>query len=42
MALHKTEASWVQLCADSLAWSLMAYGLIPTHSTFPGDPHPPP
>ena len=38
MALHKTEASWVQLCADSLAWSLMAYGLIPTHSTFPGDP----
>lgn len=38
MALHKTQASWVQLCADSLALSLMAYGLIPTHSTFPGDP----
>ena len=30
--------SWVLQCADSLALSLMAYGLIPTHSTFPGDP----
>jgi hypothetical protein len=38
MALHNTEDSWVQLCADSLALSLMAYGLMPTHSTFPGDP----
>jgi len=38
MAVHDTKASWVQLCADSLALSLMAYGLIPTRSTFPGDP----
>jgi hypothetical protein len=38
MAVGKTEESWVLQCADSLALSLMAYGLIPTHSTFPGDP----
>lgn len=25
-------------CADSLVQGLMAYGLLPTHSTFPGDP----
>ena len=38
MAVHNTKASWVQFCADSLALSLMAYGLIPARSTFPGDP----
>ncbi len=38
MAVGKTKESWVLQCADSLALSLMAYGLIPTHSTFPGDP----
>jgi hypothetical protein len=38
MAIAKSEESWVLQCADSLALSLMAYGLIPTHSTFPGDP----
>lgn len=38
MALSNSEASWIVECADSLALSLMAYGLIPTHSTFPGDP----
>lgn len=38
MAVHDTKDPWVQLCADSLALSLMAYGLTPTHSTFPGDP----
>lgn len=38
MAFHNTDQAWVQQCADSLALSLMAYGLIPTHSTFPGDP----
>ena len=38
MAIHDTSEVWVQQCADSLALSLMAYGLIPTHSTFPGDP----
>jgi hypothetical protein len=38
MAIHNSDESWVQLCADSLALGLMAYGLIPTHSTFPDDP----
>jgi hypothetical protein len=38
MAVGKTEESWMLQCADSLALSLMAYGLIPTHSTFPSDP----
>jgi len=38
MALHDTKETWVQHCTDSLALSLMAYGLIPTHSTYPGDP----
>jgi len=38
MAIHDTKETWVQQCADSLALSLMAYGLMPTHSTFPGDP----
>jgi hypothetical protein len=38
MALCKTEPSWMTQCADSLALSLMAYGLVPGHSTFPGDP----
>ena len=38
MAIHDSKEEWVQQCADSLALSLMAYGLIPTHSTFPDDP----
>jgi hypothetical protein len=38
MAVRNTKESWMLRCADSLALSLMAYGLIPTHSTFPGDP----
>lgn len=38
MAVHDSKASWVQCCADSLALSLMAHGLIPIRSTFPGDP----
>jgi hypothetical protein len=38
MAVGRTEESWMLQCADSLVLSLMAYGLIPTHSTFPGDP----
>jgi hypothetical protein len=38
MALAQTDhAYWLQ-CADSLMHSLMAYGLVPTHSTFPADP----
>jgi hypothetical protein len=38
MALTHTDETWVLQCADSLALGLMAYGLIPTRSTFPGDP----
>jgi hypothetical protein len=38
MAVRNTQESWVLQGADSLTLSLMAYGLIPTHSTFPGDP----
>ncbi len=38
MALADTQEGWMSQCADSLALGLMAYGLIPTHSTFPGDP----
>lgn len=37
-ALERTPPSWLVQCADSLVLSLMAYGLIPTHSTFPQDP----
>jgi hypothetical protein len=37
MAIGNTDPSWVLQCADSLVLSLMAYGLIPAHSTFPGD-----
>ena len=38
MTVHNTETLWIQQCADSVVLSLMAYGLIPTHSTFPSDP----
>ncbi|MGD9101815.1 MAG: hypothetical protein PVF45_15135, partial [Anaerolineae bacterium] len=38
MALGRTDERWVQQCADSLTLALMAYGLMPTASTFPGDP----
>jgi hypothetical protein len=36
--LSTTQEEWWVQCADSLAQSLMVYGLIPTASTFPGDP----
>lgn len=36
--LGETDAPWCLQCHDSLAHGLMALGLIPTHSTFPGDP----
>ncbi len=32
-----TEEHWRQ-CEQSLVWGLMAYGVIPTHTTFPGEP----
>ena len=38
MALKNTDPSWLLQCEDSLILGLMAYGLIPTSSTFPGDP----
>jgi hypothetical protein len=38
MALANTPADCFVQCADSLAGGLLALGLIPTHSTFPGDP----
>ena len=38
MALANTQLDWLTACQTSLALALMAYGLIPTHSTFPGDP----
>lgn len=37
MALADTHLDWMAACQTSLALGLMAYGLIPTHSTFPGD-----
>jgi hypothetical protein len=40
MALHATAPTWVVQCADSLALSLLAYGLIPSQATFPQDPAP--
>jgi hypothetical protein len=38
MALGNTQEAWFLGCETSLAQGLMAYGLMPTHSTFPGDP----
>jgi hypothetical protein len=38
MAFGQTELGWLTACQDSLAQGLMNYQLIPTHSTFPGDP----
>ena len=35
--LQAIRVEWWLACADSLAEGLMALGLIPTHSTFPGD-----
>lgn len=38
MAYANTRQAWLLACEDSLVKGLMAYGLIPTRSTFPGDP----
>jgi hypothetical protein len=38
MAIKTTETAWLLQCEDSLILGLMAYGIIPTSSTFPGDP----
>lgn len=37
MALGRTQQEWLLACEDSLALGMMACGLIPTSSTFPGD-----
>lgn len=37
-ALANTDEQWVLQCADSVVQGLMNQGLIPNHSTFPGDP----
>jgi hypothetical protein len=38
LAWGDPQAAWCLQCHDSLAHGLMALGLIPSHSTFPGDP----
>lgn len=38
MALHATPPAWIVQCADSLAHGLLAYGVLPSHATFPHDP----
>jgi hypothetical protein len=38
MALANTDQAWFRQCADSLVQGLMNQGVIPDHSTFPGDP----
>ena len=38
MAFAETRVDWFSTCQTSLIQGLMAYELIPTHSTFPGDP----
>ena len=38
MALSNTHLDWLAACQTSLVHGLMAYELIPSHSTFPGDP----
>ena len=38
MAFTETDADWFTDCQTSLVQGLMAYQLIPTHSSFAGDP----
>ncbi len=38
MACQNTPENWLLACQDSLLLGLMAYGLVPSHSTFPNDP----
>ena len=38
MALTNTHLDWLADCQTSLVQGLMAYGLIPSQATFPGDP----
>lgn len=38
VALSNTSPLWLLQCEDSIALGLMAYGIVPTASTFPDDP----
>jgi len=38
MAFQYTPENWFFACEDSLLLAFMAYGLVPTHATFPEDP----
>ncbi len=38
VALSHTDPAWLLACQDSLLLGLMAYGIVPSRSTFPGDP----
>ena len=38
MACQNTPENWFTTCQDSLLQACLAYGLIPSHSTFPDDP----
>jgi hypothetical protein len=38
MACQNTPENWFRTCQDSLLQAFLAYGLIPSRSTFPGDP----
>ncbi len=37
-AIRLTKEDWLLQCEDSLLQGLMAHGIVPTQSTFPGDP----
>jgi hypothetical protein len=38
MACQNTPQNWLSACQDSLLYAFLAYGLVPSHSTFPEDP----
>jgi hypothetical protein len=38
MACQNTPENWFRTCQDSLLQAFLAYGLVPSHSTFPEDP----
>jgi hypothetical protein len=38
MACQNTPENWLRGCEDSLLQAFLAYGLVPSHSTFPDDP----
>jgi hypothetical protein len=38
MAFQNTPKNWLSACQDSLLQGLMAYGIVPSHTTFPEDP----